>query len=311
MVDPYSAALVDAERWGEEGLAIYGRGTCDMKGNVVAAIFAAALLKAGGRRPGGDVIVVADVEEETDSPKGVASVIERGVRADYGISVEATNGAVHLGHRGKLEFMLTIRGRTAHASEPGNGINAISEALRYTAAFEAYARSLPDDPLMGPATGVVVAVHSSPDNGTALVPDRCDVRLDRRYVRGETPESCEAEIRAVLSAVSPAIEPPWTLHLFNHYPLMYTPEDSPIVAAAVKAMERLHGRRPVLGAWRFGVNGTFMASAGIPTIGLGPGDERWAHTPDEHLLVADLVGAARALALVISEITGPAPTEAR
>lgn len=303
MVAPFSADLVDAARWNERGLAIHGRGSCDMKCNVVAAVFAAAAVRQAGG-PGGDVIVVADVEEEIDSPRGVASVVARGVRADYGINVESTNGGVYLGHRGKLEFLLTVRGRTAHASEPGNGVNAIGEAMRYLAAFEAYARTLPQDDLMGPATAVAVAIHSAPDNGSAVVPDRCVLRLDRRYVRGETPESCEAEIRAVLAQVSPALDAPWTLELFNHYPLMHTAPDNPVVVAALDAVERVRGQRPALGAWRFGVNGTFMAAAGIPTVGLGPGNEAWAHTPEEHILVADIVETTRALALAIAAITG-------
>jgi putative selenium metabolism hydrolase len=309
MAEPFSAELVDASRWGEEGLAIYGRGTCDMKCNVVAAVFAAAAVKASGVAPRGEVVVVADIEEEIDSPKGVASVIAGGLRTDYGINVESTNGGVYLGHRGKLEFMLTVRGRTSHASEPGNGINAISEALRYAAAFDDYARGLPSEDLMGPATAVVVGIHSIPDNGTALVPDRCQLRLDRRYIPGETPESCEAEIRAVLERVPPAIDAPWTLELFNHYPLMFTPEDSPVVAAALDAVTRVTGRTPPLGAWRFGVNGTFMAAAGIPTVGLGPGNEAWAHTPEEHVLVRDIVETAQALALAISTITRPSPVQ--
>jgi len=275
----------------------------------VAAAFAAAAVKAAGR-VSGDVVVVADVEEEIDSPNGVTSVIAGGLRTDYGINVEATNGGVYLGHRGKLEFMLTVRGRTSHASEPGNGINAISETMRYLSAFEEYARSLPREDLMGPATAVAVGIHSMPDNGSALVPDRCQVRLDRRYLRGETPESCEAEIRAVLGSVPPAIDAPWTLELFNHYPLMYTPEDSPVVAAAIEAMRRVRGQTPPVGAWRFGVNGTFMAAAGIPTVGLGPGNETWAHTPDEHILVQDVVETAQALALAIATITGAAEAKA-
>jgi putative selenium metabolism hydrolase len=307
MVDPFSGDLVDAARWGGEGQAIYGRGTCDMKCNVVAATFAAAAVKKAGHT-GGDIIVVADVEEEIDSPKGVQSVIEDGLTADYGINVEATNGGVYLGHRGKLEFMLTVRGRTSHASEPSNGINAISEAMKYVAAYEAYAQTLPDDDLMGPATAVAVGMHSAPDNGTALVPDRCHIRLDRRYVRGETPESCETEIREVMSKVSPALDEPWTLELFNHYPLMFTDRDNPVVKAAINAMTQVHDETPRVSAWRFGVNGTFMAAAGIPTVGLGPGDEIWAHTPEEHILVEDLVSTTQALALAIAEITNTKAT---
>ena len=303
MSDPFSGALVDGARWGEDGKAIYGRGTCDMKCNVVASIFAAAALKRAGLQPGGDVIVVADVEEEIDSPNGVKAVVDGGLRADYGISVESTNGGVYLGHRGKLEFMLTVRGRTSHASEPSNGVNAITQALPFLVAYEAYAKGLLDDDLMGPATAVAVSIHSAPDNGTAVVPDRCNIRLDRRYVRGETPASCEAEIRAVFNQIPVLTSENWSLELINHYPLMFTSAENPVVKAAIDAMTEVNGYEPKVSAWRFGVNGTFMAEAGIPTVGLGPGDEKWAHTPEEHILVQDLIVTTRALAVAIAKIT--------
>jgi len=304
MEEPFSAKLVEGARWGEPGQAIYGRGSCDMKCNVVSAIHAAAAVKAAGLRPCGDVIVVADVEEETDSPKGVASVVARGVRADYGISVESTRGGVYLGHRGKIELDLVVRGRTSHASEPSNGINAIYEALRYAEAIRAYGDGLPSDDLLGRATVTLTGFHSHPDNGSALVPDEVRIRIDRRYVRGETPQSCEAELRDVVArAAGPDHGDQWSLNLFNHYPLLFTEPDNPVVREAVRALEATTGTTPRLAAWRFGVNGTFMAAAGIPTVGVGPGDEIWAHTPQEHICVDELHMVTRALARLIAGIT--------
>jgi putative selenium metabolism hydrolase len=304
MVDPFSAALVDAGRWGEEGQAIYGRGSCDMKCNVVAGIFAVAALKQAGLAPGGDVIIVADVEEETDSPKGVKSVVQRGLRADYGLSVEATCGDVYLGHRGKVEFDVRIFGRTAHASEPSNGVSAIHEAMPFIAAIKTYEQTLGNDPLLGAATVAITGLHSSPDNGTAVIPDLVRMRVDRRYVRGEGPDVCLAEIRGLLVQCYGESEgKSWTIALSNHYPLMFTPETSPIAQAAVQAVSDVTGRAPRIAAWRFGVNGTFMTEAGIPTIGIGPGNEIWAHTPEEHIGTRDIIQATRAIARAVATIT--------
>lgn len=304
MVDPFSAELVDAGRWGEEGQAIYGRGSCDMKCNVVAGVFAVAALKQAGFVPGGDVIIVADIEEETDSPKGVKSVVQRGLRADYGISVEATCGDVYLGHRGKVEFDVRIFGRTAHASEPSNGISAIYEAMPLIAAIKAYEATLSNDPLLGAATVAITGLHSSPDNGTAVIPDLVRMRVDRRYVRGEGPDVCLAEIRRLLVQCYGEREgKSWTIELSNHYPLMFTPETSPITEAAVQAVRDVTGHTPRIAAWRFGVNGTFMTEAGIPTIGVGPGNEIWAHTPEEHIGTREIIMATRAIARAVATIT--------
>lgn len=304
MQTPFSGELIDAAHWGEEGMAIFGRGSCDMKCNVIAAVHAVGALKRAGLKPGGDVIVVADVEEETDSPNGVKSVIQGGLRADFGISVESTRGQVYLGHRGKLEFEVKVIGRTAHASEPSNGVNAIYLSTAFINQLQRYAEGLKQDHLLGPATVTITGMHSSPDNGTAVVPDLVTMRVDRRYVRGEDVAGCQAEIEGILRSTNPSGEgTEWIVELINHYPLMYTPEDSLVARAAIVAAEDVDGARPVVSAWRFGVNGTFMNEAGIPTIGLGPGDEKWAHTPEEHVGTTDLMEATRKIARAILVVT--------
>ena len=305
MADPYSADVVDAARWGEVGEAIYGRGSCDMKCNVMAAAFGVAAAKQSGQSLTGDVILVADVEEETDSPAGVKSVLERGLKADYGVSVESTNGGVYVGHRGRLEFELVVKGRTSHASEPSNGSNAILQTVPFIQALEAHATSLTADRLLGLATVTITGFHSHPDNGTAVVPDQCRLHIDRRYVRGETPESCEAELRSLFAETAKqSSDLRWELALTNHYPLMFTDPSHPVVRAAVEAVSEIVGQKPVIGAWRFGVNGTFMVAAGIPTVGVGPGDERWAHTPEEHILVDDLHRSAESIAHLVLKLCG-------
>lgn len=304
MQNAFSGELVDASRWGEEGVAIFGRGSCDMKCNVVAAVHAVGALVRAGLKPGGDVIVVADVEEETDSPNGVKSVIQGGLKTDFGISVESTKGQVYLGHRGKLEFEVKFIGRTSHASEPSNGVNAIYLSTAFINEVQRYAEDLGQDSLLGPATVTVTGMHSFPDNGTAVVPDLVTLRVDRRYVRGESPASCLTEMEEILRSTNPDGEgTEWTVELINHYPLMYTPENSPVAIAAIAAAEDVDGIRPVISAWRFGVNGTFMNESGIPTIGLGPGDERWAHTPEEHIGTRDISETARKIARAVLLVT--------
>jgi len=53
----------------------------------------------------------------------------------------------------------------------------------------------------------------------------------------------------------------------------------------------------VVGKWGFSTNGIATAGMfGVPTIGFGPGDEIWAHTPDDQCPVGDLTAAARCYA---------------
>jgi succinyl-diaminopimelate desuccinylase len=308
MIDPYGGCLVDAARWNEPGMAIAGRGAGDMKCNVVAAAFGLAAIKRAGIRFPGTVILNADVGEEIDSPDGVQHVLARGLRADYGLSVEATGLNVYVGHRGKVEYELRVHGQMAHSSEPSRGDNAIVRALPLLAALERQTPILPFHPLLGQATLAAIDITASPGGGVAVVPDRCTVRVDRRYIPGETPETCYAEMAGIVDAVR-ARDSRFHCDIeeVNHYPLFFTDPEHPLVEAVQTARVEILGDRGDVGAWRFGVNGTFLARAGIPTVGFGAGDERWAHTPEEHILVDELVAAARIYGRLALRVCGVAP----
>lgn len=88
----------------------------------------------------------------------------------------------------------------------------------------------------------------------------------------------------------------------NHYPLMTIDPEHELVRAGVEAVREVTGETPPLKTWRFGVNATFMSAAGVPSIGIGPGDERWAHDPEEHVPLADLDQAARIYAALIRRL---------
>jgi putative selenium metabolism hydrolase len=291
MDDPYGAQVVDGH--------LRGRGSLDMKAAVAAAVFAVTALDVPLR---GRYVFTADVREEVDGPEGIQALLARGLRADYGVSGEATSLDVALGHRGKVQLDVAVVGRSSHAATPQAGTNAVYEAVPFLAALEREAARLPSDPLLGRATLTVTGISSAPAGGVAVVPSGCTIRVDRRYVRDETPESCRAVIEGLVARVAAEHGARATVELVNVYPLMMTEPAQPIVAAAVAAAEEATGRRPGLKAWQFGVNATFMNAAGIPSVGIGPGDERLAHTPDERVPIAQVLQACRAYALLIERL---------
>jgi putative selenium metabolism hydrolase len=291
MEDPYGAQVVDGH--------LRGRGSLDMKAAVAAAAFAVSLLAAPLH---GSYVFTADVREEVDGPEGIQTLLARGLHADYGVSGEATSLDIALGHRGKVRLDITVVGRSSHAATPQAGKNAIYLALPFLAALERKAERLPSDSLLGTGTLAVTGISSTPAGDVAVVPSGCTIRVDRRFVREETPDSCRAEIEELVARVAAEHGARATVELVNVYPLMATDRDEPIVAAAVAAVEEATGRTPSLKAWQFGVNATFMNAAGIPSVGIGPGDERLAHTPEERVPVAQVLEACRAYALLIERL---------
>lgn len=305
MRDPYSGALVDASRWGESGQAIWGRGSSDMKCNVAAGAYAGATVKRAGIPLKGTYIVTADVAEEVDSPDGIPSLLERGLTADYGVSGESSGLQVYLGHRGKVEFELTVHGQIAHSSNPARGDNAIVRMARLIQALEERLSPFPTHPILGRGSLAIIDISAAPGHGVAVVPDRCTIRIDRRFLPAESPESCREELERVVAQLQ-AEDPTFRCEIeqVNLFPLLWIQPDHPLVAAAQAAREAVVGDPGKLGGWLFGVNGTFMAQAGIPTVGFGPGHEQWAHTPEEHIAVSEIVTATEVYARLIVDLLG-------
>jgi acetylornithine deacetylase/succinyl-diaminopimelate desuccinylase-like protein len=95
---------------------------------------------------------------------------------------------------------------------------------------------------------------------------------------------------------------PAEVRLVNVYPLMAIDRDHELVRHGIAAASAVTGREASIGAWRFGVNATFMSAAGIPTIGIGPGNENYAHTKDEHVPIDELVQSSRIYAALITRL---------
>jgi putative selenium metabolism hydrolase len=305
MENPYEARLMDgAGLGGRAGLAIRGRGSCDMKANVAAGAYAAAFLDPETLTRG-SYLFTADVQEETDSPLGVPALLRRGLVAEYGISGESTSLDVCLGHRGKLQFDIVVEGRSSHASTPDDGVNAVYEALPFIQAVQRLAEDLPEVERFGKGSVTVTGISSQPDGDVAVVPSSCVIRIDRRYVPGETPQSAQAQMQRLVDEVVAASGASATLELVNVYPLMTIGDDHELVAAGADAVREVTGRTPELKAWRFGVNATFMSEWGVPTIGIGPGNEDFAHTANEHVPVDEVIQASRVYARLIAKLCCP------
>ena len=306
MEAPYAAELVDGSPWGVDGPVLRGRGSCDMKANVAAGAYAVRYLAPDAQLARG-YRFVADVREETDEYEGLPYWIDHGLLANVAISGESTGLDIALGHRGKVQFEITITGRSSHTSRPADGINAVYAAARVIDAIEQYATQLPSDEFYGAATAALVHIVSAPDPTVAVVPARCVIRMDRRFLPNETPDSVDAEIREFVASTCTRFGIDATVELMAVYPLMTTDRAHSIVGYALDAVERVTGRRPRLTTWGFGVSATFLNGAGVPSIGIGPGDERYAHTRDEHVPVADLTAAARIYAGLIERLCTSAP----
>jgi putative selenium metabolism hydrolase len=308
--DPFGAEIHD-------GL-LYGRGATDMKGPLASLVYGAKALKDRGVELAGDLYVVAVVQEEPCEGYAMRVLVEEeGLRPDWVVLAEPTNLRVSRGHRGRMEMHVTVRGRSSHASMPHLGENAIYGAARVVFSLELLSEMLAEDPFLGKGTLAVTRIENTAASKN-VIPDSCTFVIDRRLTLGETEAKALAEVEGVI--VRENVRAEVSLAEFDytsytgyrcrdveHYPAWVVSENHILVEATAHAVREVTGERPPIGKWDFSTDGVYtMGVAGIPTVGMGPGEETQAHTADECVRLADCYTAAQIYAQLAAELLGHA-----
>lgn len=304
--DPY-AAIVD-------GGVLYGRGAADMKGAIAAMVYGARLLLDSGLPQRGTLVLAMVVQEEPCEGLAIREVLEeQGVQPDYCILGEPTNLALARGQRGRLEALVTVRGQSSHASAPESGRNAIYEAARVIVGIELLAQQLNHDSFLGRGSIAITQIESMAHSRNA-VPHRCTLYVDRRLTSDETEVKALTELRRIISREGVAAEVAVTEYeatsytgypcrMRQYFPPWILPEGHPLLVRTSQALEAVLGTRPRQTFWGFSTDGVYTAGeAGIPTLGFGPGEERFAHTSEEQIRLSDVATAAHGYAAIAAEL---------
>ena len=297
--DPYTGELKDG--------IVYGRGAGDQEAGFAAAVYGARIATELGLLEGCQLWVTGTVMEEDCDGLCWQYILREGVlRPDVVVITEPTNMGVYRGHRGRMEMEVRTQGRSAHGSAPERGVNAVYKMAGIIADVERLNERLRDsaDPTLGKGSVTIADIRATSPSLCAVA-DSCTIHLDRRLTRGETLESAVAQIEALESvkrtgatvAVLDYARPAYTGLTYptkKYYPTWYLDDDHPAVAAAVAAAEQAIGAKPRVAHWGFSTNGIATCGMfGVPTVGFGPGDEIYAHSPDDQCPVAHLTAAAR------------------
>ena len=297
--DPFSGLIKDGK--------VHGRGSVDQKGGAASMLTAARILKELGYNGKFRVMFTFTIMEEDCDGLCWNYIIEReGIKPDFVVLTEPTNLGLYRGHRGRVEFELHFHGKSAHASAPERGVNAITKASKAVLAIDSLNRSLRTDPFLGKGSIAVTFIESRSPSLCAI-PDYCRIHIDRRLTWGETKNSAIEELR---NLVDPDVEievPEYKKASYKgtifaqekYFPTWKLPEDHPFVKVGMAAFEKLFGKPPIVGKWHFSTNGVATCGRhGIPTIGFGPGNEIYAHAPNEFVPIKHLEIASAFYALL-------------
>ncbi len=281
-----------------EGDILYGRGAADDKGSLAAMMAALLDLARAGERPPLSVILTATADEEHQM-RGLYGLLDSGLRAQGAVVGEPTGLEVVIAHKGVCRLSVATRGKSVHSSRPEEGVNAIYRMAKVVQVLEAYAKGgvgRETHPLLGKATLSVGVIRGG--EHVNVVPDRCEIDVDRRLLPGEEARKAVAQVKAYLAS---ALDEDVGLEVTG--PTLAVPglslnSDHALAQGVAQAVRAVTGK-----ASFGGMTGTThagpLASAGIPALVVGPGATGQAHTAAEELELRQLEQAAEIYRLIM------------
>jgi len=297
----------------EDGI-LYARGACDEKNSTPGMVYGLSFANELGLLEDTTAWYFGNMEEWCDgiAPNTFVEV-DPGIKPDFVVIGEPTKMQVYRGHKGRIELKITAAGRSAHAASHYLGDNAVYKMMSIITQIRELDRrmrfGMGYHPVQGyPSIAVTdVAARTASLNA---VPDQFTIYLDRRITLNEPRDEVIAQIKGLIpDYLQDEIHveelfydaPSYTGFVFpvsKFYPPWLLDDAHPCTEAGQRTIEALWGERRPLGTWDFSTNGTYWAGkAGIPSIGFGPGDEKFAHTHLEQVPLNDVVAATEFYAL--------------
>jgi len=319
--DPYVPAVVDD--------ALIGRGINDMKGGFAAQMMAfkaiaERVVKKGKKLPG-DLIFLAVVQEEPAECFGMEyffdhTMKEHNITADLVYLAEPSSNDIVIGQRGKVELVVKTYGRCAHSSAPQEGINALEAMVPILQDIFSHTGIDLQSDVNGVTPITVTNCIVKPGGTLSVVPDYCEISVDRRYAPGQTLEDLMGEFEAIFKRLKTSypefkatVEPRvyeetsytgYTNKVRKYHPAWDTGVDNEYVQKSLKALRAI-GQDPATKYWKFGTDGGITCALhGIPTIGYSGAEGKWAHKPKEQVSISEMNKTYEGYIAILSEIYG-------
>ncbi|MCE5249634.1 M20/M25/M40 family metallo-hydrolase [bacterium] len=290
--------------------AMYGRGTCDDKGQIAVLWVMLRALKELGVRPKGDVILHLVIEEEAGG-NGTLALVRSGERADCCIDLEPLSNTICTSIRGSVWFEGVCHGRAGHSGSAQTTVSALKMAMEAIGIIEDYhddllARTIHDDPLFtafkNPMPVNFGELHAG--NWPTIAPEQAVFSGIFGFLT--TPRE---EVMRELTERVRTRGPEW---LRDNYEMTFpyrhdTSRIDPgltfvkVLAACYEAagiQTRIAGATTSMDAW------LYNNLLGVPTLATGCGNLEDAHTINEHIGLRDVVATASVLAMFVCEWCG-------
>ena len=291
---PFGAELV--------GSRIYGRGSCDTKGNLAAAVMAVKAIKDSGVPFAGRILLCHPVDEE-GMMSGIKHFIRQGHAegVDGAVICEPEENQLCVAQKGAMRVEVTVRGKMAHGAMPLSGVNPVTRAARFVVAAEELEREEisrhGEDGFLG-YPSITPTILLGPESGEPqinVIPASAYVALDIRTVPAQSHGEIVARLEDCLASLE-AEDPDFKadLEVIEERPPTETDTNDALVRTMTAACTRLTGEPPRYNGVPGATDGTFLhAWANIPIVTTGAGGRTIPHHKNEWVDVDELFTTCR------------------
>ncbi|MHA1212528.1 MAG: M20 family metallopeptidase [Candidatus Heimdallarchaeota archaeon] len=294
----------------EKNGKLFGLGSLDMKAGLACELAAIKALLDSSEKLSGTIHFAAVIDEEGYG-LGAHKLLEnpffgrgrtKGVLIAEPFFGHTEKFSLPLGMTGKILYKITFTGKSAHAFLP-RGINAITDAAKFVSNLTSNdtlnnskpSLILPQDDEFGQGNLCVLKIAGGYRKYSVVVPDSCEIILNRLLVPGETEESARKDLDEFLSRLQ--LE---SSHSIEIVPPFYLPyrisRDEPLLQALETSYQTILNKKPLVG-YRTMITdaNTITGKGNIPTVLFGPTGGN-IHAADEYVNLDSLVPVAQVYA---------------
>ncbi len=288
---------------------IYGRGSADMKGSDACMLYSIKALIETGIPFNGSITSTFTTDEEVGGYTGVNYLIDSHIitsKMDYGLSTDTGIEAIDIASLGDIEFVVTVQGRSAHSGRGWMGVNAIEHATALVEQFKQLGTKIGKkrskvraEPVYGNKwmrPGLYVTMIKGGLKGN-IIPDSCEILVDRRFVPEENASTIKQEINRVATEYARDAGVRVSVNPLPGYNPMMTRPDHPLVRIVKQEARRVLGTTvPACGS-QGSTDMATVSGLGIPVAILGTtrADSN-IHGVNEHVRISDMVSVTKIFA---------------
>ncbi|MFD2617476.1 M20 family metallopeptidase [Terrilactibacillus laevilacticus] len=287
--DPFGAEIKDGR--------IYGRGACDTKENLAAAISAVRAIKKSGESFKGKILLCIPCDEE-GLMIGIKDFIHKGWAkgVDGAIICEPEENQLCIYQKGAMRVIIKTYGKMAHGAMPLTGINPMTKMAKILVELDKLEQRekmrLGEHPMLG-LPSITPTILQSPVTGEPqinVMPDTCMATLDIRTVPNQEHSELKKEMEDILVRLGEEDEDfKATLEVIEERPWTETDKNDPVVRSIANAYKSVTGKEPLYNGVPGATDGTFLHMEGIPVVVTGAGDRHVPHHADEYVDIDELI----------------------